>query len=107
MNEFEEEDRKLERWKELGRKLNERELTLDEYLDWSQTSDEMLNMFIEGYRSGVSQHQFKNLDKGEQIVHLHLLEMAMIVTRHHGNMDNYHEMKEIISKLRNMGEDGL
>ena len=107
MNEFEEEDRKLERWKDLNNKLNERELSLDEYLDYTQTSDEVLNMFIEGYRSGVSQHQFKDLDIGMQKVHIHLLEMAMIITRHRGNMDNYYEMKEIITELKNISEDGL
>ena len=100
MDSYEEEDDKLERFRELGRKLGEPEgLTIDEYVDYRETSDEMLNSFIEGYRSGIAQHHFKSLTKPEQKLHIHLLEIAMIIARQSGYMDNYLEMKGIVKEL--------
>lgn len=100
MSQYEEEDEKLERFRELGRKLGEPEaLSLDEYLDYKETSDSMLNAFIEGYRSGGSQDHFKTLTKAEQKLHIHLLEISMIIARQSGIMDNYIEMKGIVNQL--------
>ena len=107
-DEFEEEDAKLERFKSLGESLNEdpdrEELSLVEHLEEQKRHDQMLNSFIESYRSGEGQIHFMSLNDTDQKMHIHLLEISMIIARKKGNMLNYYEMKEIVTKLKYINE---
>lgn len=107
-NEFEEEDEKLERFKRLITDLDKdpdlEQVGLAEFLEDQKRHDEQLNHFIESYRSGDSQVTFLTLDDLEQKTHIHLLEIAMIITRQKGNMMNYYEMKKIVDRLKQINE---
>lgn len=107
-DEFEEEDEKLERFKAFGMKLNEdpdlEQMDLAEFLESQRRHDEQLNQFIEGYRSGESQVTFLTKNDLEQKTDIHLLEIAMIITRQKGNMMNYYEMKKIVDRLKQINE---
>lgn len=92
----EEEDEKYEDFKKIG---EEKTFTLTEYLQMQQRGDDMLQMFYEGYSSGILINQFKDLTLQEQIVHMEVLQMYMIISRKEGDMEKYEELKEIIERI--------
>ena len=98
----EEEEEKLRRFKELGERLNEQEMSLTEYIDRMSTDDEMFNDFFMGYTTGVSIKSFPNLSLSEQAITIYLLEIGMIMSRKLGNMDKYDRLKEVISELETL-----
>lgn len=97
MDEYEEEENKLNRFRDLATK---QELTLTEYMESVQRGDEMVELFVGGYLSGVLVEQFYDMPESDKRVHLELLEVVMILSRKRGNMEMYHQLKEIIEKLK-------
>lgn len=105
---YEEEDRKLNAFLGLTRRLKEdpawaypnppkKEMTPEE----QEESDNRINSFIEGYRSGDLIDDFVNLKMGDQLLHTHMLEMTMIMARKKlNNVDKYLEMSNIVDQLK-------
>lgn len=100
MEDFEEEDRKFQKFIELGESMDD-QMSLQDYIEMKNEGDNQLNMFIEGYRSGILVESFHTLDNMEKEAHIHLLEMIMIYVRKRlNNMEKYQEMKDIVEKLK-------
>ena len=99
MEDFEEEDKKFQEFIDEDHSLGD--LTLQDYIEIKTEGDNQLNMFIEGYRSGILVESFHTLDDMEKEAHIHLLEMIMIYVRKRlNNMEKYQEMKDIVDRLK-------
>ena len=100
MEDFEEEDRRFQKFIEFG-ESTDNQMSLQDYIEMKNEGDNQLNMFIEGYRSGILVESFHTLDDMEKEAHIHLLEMIMIYVRKRlNNMEKYQEMKDIVEKLK-------
>lgn len=96
---FEEEDERFERFIKMGESMGE--MSLNDYIEMRTEGDNQLNMFIEGYRSGILVESFHTLKDFEKMAHIHLLEMIMIYVRKRlNNMEKYQEIKNIVEKLK-------
>lgn len=78
----------------------EKEITLTEYLQRTQTNEKMLDLFLDGYLYGDMKDHFKELNNENQRAHLEVLNLAMIIARKVDNdMERYRLLKKVIEEL--------